>query len=43
MAEVPFWDCARVTVICSDEVSRRSDFGALGAETAVDLGRAPVW
>ena len=36
VAEVPLWDCACVTVICSD-------VGALGAETGVDFGRAPVW
>ena len=36
VADVPLWDCASVTVICSD-------VGALGAETGVNFGRAPVW
>ena len=36
VADVPLWDCASVTVICSA-------VGALGAETGVDFGRAPVW
>ena len=42
VVELLFWDWAWVTVICSEGTGQFCGSGAVGADTAVDLGRVPV-